>query len=46
MASTKANGIMHNFKKVTEAKLEDMSKTKLKKRTEAKMMWGVRAYND
>ena len=34
------------FKKVTDTKLEDMSKTILKKRTEAKMMWGYHTYNE
>ena len=34
------------FKSVTDAKLHDLRKTQLKKRTEAKMLWGVRAYNE
>ena len=35
-----------SFKKVTEDKLMDLAKTRLKKRTEAKMMWDVCAYNE
>ena len=35
-----------SFKKVSDRTLQDLGQTKLKKRTEAKMMWGVRAYNE
>ena len=46
IASKKQNVPVRKFKKVSETKLNAMTKTQLKKRTEAKMMWWVRAYND
>ena len=46
MALKKTVSTLRKFKNVTEGKIEDMKKTKLKKRTEMKMMWGVRAYNE
>ena len=45
-ASRKVVSNLRSFKNVAEEKLVDLTKTKLKRRTEAKMMWGVRAYND
>ena len=45
-ASCKTVSNLRSFKKVAEDKLMDLTKTKLKKRTKAKMMWGVRAYNE
>ena len=35
-----------SFKNVAETRLNELRKTQLKKRTEAKMLWGVRAYNE
>ena len=46
MAAKKTVSTLRSFKTVDDAKLNDLKKTKLKKRTEAKMNWGVRAYNE
>ena len=46
MAARKTVSNVRSFKKVTDTKLQDLVKNKLKKRTKAKMMWGVRAYNE
>ena len=37
---------IRKFKRIAESKLQDLKTSKIKKRTEAKMMWGVRAYNE
>ena len=37
---------LRKFKNIAVSKMEDLKKTKLKKRTEAKMLWAVRAYNE
>ena len=44
--SKKTVNTIHKFKNIGEKKLDDLKKTKLRKRTEAKMLWAVRAYND
>ena len=46
MLSKKVVSTMRKFKNIGDSKLEDLKKTKLKKCTEAKMLWAVRAYND
>ena len=39
IASRKSVSNIHSFKNVTESSLNELWKTQLKKRTEAKMMW-------
>ena len=44
LAASKTVSRTRSFKTIADSKLQDLRKTKLKKRTEAKMMWGMRAY--
>ena len=37
---------VRTFKNIGQSQLIELQKTQLRKRTEAKMMWGVRAYNE
>ena len=43
LAKSVSNKRLYNFK--SEAKIEELKKIRLKKRTEAKMNWGVKSYN-
>ena len=43
-AASKTVSRTRSFKMIGDSKLQDLRKTQLKKRTEAKMMWGMQAY--
>ena len=46
MAARKSVSRFRSFKTIADQKLQELRKTQLKRRTEAKMLWGVRAFKE